>query len=211
MLTAQMLTGLVLAGGQGRRMQALQSADGNQVDKGLLSLGGQPLVAWQVQQLQPWTSALLINANTNLSQYAQYGPVLADDHSLPTNGGPLIGLLTALRHCGTSWLLCVPVDSPFLPADFAPRLLQAQQQNDQALAFYCRADRDYPLCLLIHVQAQDTLGPYIAAGERRVMPWLHQLGAQAVDFPPQQADAFMNINTPEDLRAAQARLSWACS
>src|SRR5699024_1958752 len=145
------------------------------------------------------------------SQPPRPGPVLADDHSMPTTARPVFAFLAALRHCGTSWPLCVPVDSPFLPAAFAPPLLQAQQQNDQALAFYCRADRDYPLCLLIHVQAQDTLGPYIAAGERRVMPWLHQLGALAVDFPPQQADAFMNINTPEDLRAAQARLSWACS
>jgi len=208
MIDKSQLTGAILAGGQARRMQSLaqQSGQGQKqneaIDKGLVHLAGRPLVAWQQELLQPAVNELIINANQNLERYAAYGRVVPDDDDLPAGQGPLIGLLSVLRHSRTPWVVAVPVDSPFLPADFIDRLGQAQQQHPACRLFYCRAERDYPLCLLAHVEAASGLADYIQAQGRRVMPWLGQYEAVAVEFGPQAAAAFTNINTPRDLEDA---------
>ena len=51
------MTGIVLAGGQGRRMGG--------VDKGLVELDGRPMVAHVLGRLAPQVADLLINANQN--------------------------------------------------------------------------------------------------------------------------------------------------
>lgn len=202
MISKTELTGAILAGGQARRMQSL--AEGSVIDKGLLELGGEPLVAWQYRQLMPWVDALIINANQNLEAYRPYGRIVPDDDDLPCAQGPMIGLLSILRHSPSPWVVVIPVDSPFLPADLIEQLLRAQSQQPERQVFYCRADRDYPLCLLLHVDVAPSLADYVLAGGRRVMPWLEKVGAVAVDFGPQASEHFTNINTPEDLQRAQA-------
>ena len=59
------ITGLILAGGLGRRMGG--------VDKGLTPLRGLPMVAWVLERLAPQVGELLINANQNLEQYRSFG------------------------------------------------------------------------------------------------------------------------------------------
>lgn len=208
------LTGAVLAGGQARRMQSIDLAQQEgadrlgtvPIDKGLLLLHGRPLVAWQQALLRPWVEDIMINANRHQTIYAQYGRVVADDADLPAQQGPLIGLLTILRHSVTPWVVVVPVDSPFLPEDFVPRLLQAQAHEPGRLAYYCRAQRDYPLCLLIHREAAVSLAADIHRGQRRVIPWLTQQSAGVVDFGGHAEGYFANLNTPADFKAAQMQL-----
>ena len=65
------ICGLVLAGGQGRRMGG--------VDKGLQLLQGRPLIQHVIDRLRPQVDSLLINANQNLERYAEFGcPVVSD-------------------------------------------------------------------------------------------------------------------------------------
>ena len=47
----------------------------------------------------------------------------------------------------------------------------------------------------------------VARGERRVGGFLRRHGAVAVSWPSEPADPFANINAPEDLAAAEARLA----
>jgi molybdopterin-guanine dinucleotide biosynthesis protein A len=65
------ITGVVLAGGQGRRMGG--------VDKGLVELAGRPLVARVIERLAPQVGALLINANQNVERYAALGHAVVRD------------------------------------------------------------------------------------------------------------------------------------
>jgi len=55
------VTGIVLAGGLGRRM----SADGQGVDKGLQPFRGRPMAQHAIERLAPQVAALIINANRN--------------------------------------------------------------------------------------------------------------------------------------------------
>ncbi|HLR30092.1 MAG TPA: molybdenum cofactor guanylyltransferase [Paenalcaligenes sp.] len=212
----QDLTGAILAGGQARRMQSLpvqeasatfMPSDDQPIDKGLLPLQERPLVAWQQKRLAPWVNEIIVNANQNSEQYTAYGRVVADDTDLPAQQGPLIGVLSVLRHSRTPWVVIAPVDSPFLPTDYVSRLLEAQSSGRGQLAYYCRAQRDYPLCLLIHRDTAQGLEKYIQSGQRRVIPWLEKIPAGVVDFGAQVDAHFANINTPADFEAARNQLS----
>src|SRR5512133_668846 len=102
------ITGVIFAGGQGRRMGG--------VDKGLVALDGRPLVAHVVERLAPQVGALVINANQNRDRYAAFAyPVVAD--VVPDFAGPLAGLHAGIAAAATPYIVTRPCDSQFLPLD----------------------------------------------------------------------------------------------
>src|SRR5689334_13651243 len=102
--TTGAITGVILAGGQGRRMGG--------VDKGLRPLRGRPMVAWVIERFAPQVSELLVNANQNLAAYAALGyRVIPDD--IAGFAGPLAGLHRALSEAAHDLVATAPCDSPF--------------------------------------------------------------------------------------------------
>ena len=185
--------GTILAGGQGRRM-------GGQ-DKALLPLAGRPLVAHVIDRLEPQVERLSLSANGDPTRLARFGlPVLPDQ---ATSQGPLSGLLAALDWAaplGATHLVTAPTDAPFLPPDLTPRLLLA---GDLALAR--SAGNDHPTFGLWPVTLRDDLRAFLASGEKpRVRAFADAHHAARADFPDD--GAFANLNTPEDLAQAEARL-----
>lgn len=190
------LTGLVLAGGRGRRL-------GGQ-DKGLLPLGRQPAVAWLLQALAPQTDALLISANRNLERYRAFGyPVIEDasgDHA-----GPLAGLLAGLEHCRTEYLLSVPCDAPLLAPDYARRMLAALQDAGARLCVAHDGARLQPVHLLLHRELAGSLRAALAAGQRKTRDWVLSLQPARADFSD-RPEQFLNMNTPEEQAQLHALL-----
>lgn len=213
------VTGLILAGGQARRMQAAGEqfggaagslmppqcrADWQGWDKGLMLLDGEPLVQHARRFLAPQTVRLLISANRYPGLYAQYGDVFGDDPDLGEAQGPLAGIASALARVQTPWLAVLPVDVPHPPRDLFIRLAAALRQEGHARVAFAStrqgdAGRDHPLCMLLRTDLQTDLRAFLQAGERRVMSWLERNGALRVCFEDGE-DAFRNINTPLDLR-----------
>ncbi len=108
------ITGVVLAGGQGRRMGG--------VDKGLVALAGQSLVSHVLARIAPQVAQVMINANRHQNEYAALGyPVISD--VVPGSAGPLAGFHAALRAASTPLVLMVPCDTPALPATLVNALL----------------------------------------------------------------------------------------
>src|SRR5687767_8689050 len=106
------VSGIVLAGGQGRRMGG--------VDKGLKALRGKPMVEWVLARLAPQVDEVVINANQNLEIYRKLGyPVVTDEIS--GFAGPLAGLHAGLKAAKHDLVVTVPCDSPFLPEDLVSR------------------------------------------------------------------------------------------
>jgi molybdopterin-guanine dinucleotide biosynthesis protein A len=204
------VTGLVLAGGEGRRMGGL--------DKGLQMLHGQPLAARALERLRPQVAGLMLSANRHLLQYAAWGhPVWPDERppGLPAAAeahlGPLVGLWTALQHCPTPWLVAVPCDLPDLPADLVARLCDAAGPQHMAVqapttAVEPEAGADpamapawrlHPACCLLHTSAAPALADYLRSGSRRLREGLAQLPLSTAVF--QDEAAFTNTNTLQDL------------
>ena len=59
------ITGVILAGGEARRMGG--------GDKGLVELCGKPLIEHALAALSPQVDTIIINANRNRDRYAAYG------------------------------------------------------------------------------------------------------------------------------------------
>jgi len=185
------VTGLVLAGGQGRRMGG--------VDKGLQVLRGRPMVEWVLDRLRPQVADVIINANQNQAEYARYGArVVADE--IGGFAGPLAGLHAGMKANVHPFLATVPCDSPFLPPDLVARLHAALVAKHADLAVAKTGDQPHPVFALVRESLAGHLAQFLGAGGRKIDAWYASLKVVEVPFDD-EAEAFSNINTRDELAA----------
>lgn len=190
------VTGLVLAGGRAQRMGG--------EDKGLIPLGGRPMIEHVLGALRPQVGPVLISANRNLDRYASFGhPVLPD-----TVGGflgPLAGVLSALECSTTDFLLTVPCDAPLLAPDLAGRMLDASVAVDAELVVAADGVRRHPVFLLLRAGVAPSLRAYLSGGGRKIDTWFARLRVAEADFSD-VPDTFVNVNDPRERQQVEARL-----
>ncbi len=184
------VSGIVLAGGQGRRMGG--------VDKGLQQLRGRPMVAWVLERLAPQVDEIIVNANQNLETYARFGHRVVPD-GIGGFAGPLAGLHAGLAAVARPLAVTVPCDSPFLPADLVSRLVGALAENDLAVAK--TGAQPHPVFSLVRRSVRGHLERFLASGGRKIDAWYATLRVVEVPFDD-EAEAFRNINTVEELKSA---------
>ncbi len=185
------ITGLILAGGQGRRMGG--------VDKGLRELRGRPMVAWVLDRFAPQVNEIVINANQNLDTYAKFGHrVVADE--IDGFAGPLAGLQCGLSTARYPLVATAPCDSPFLPADLVIRLKAALDEQQAQLAVARTGDQPHPVFCLCQREVLPHLTQFLTNGGRKIDAWYSTLRVVEVAFDD-EAEAFSNINTREELAA----------
>ena len=181
------LTGVILAGGQGRRMGGH--------DKGLLLLDGKPLYQHVLLRLSPQVDIVMISANRNIDRYQMSGCQVIQD-SVPDYPGPLGGILSALKVISSEWAVFCACDTPAVPLDYVQQLMQ---RKGEASAVWVRSQtRDHPTLSLIHRKVAVALEAYLQRGERRLMQFLLEQGGHAVQLNDDES-AFRNVNSPQDL------------
>lgn len=185
----QRITGVILAGGLGRRMGG--------VDKGLQLLNGRPLAQHVVERFAPQVDELLINANQNGERYAAFGHRVVPDQ-IPDFAGPLAGLHAALSAATHPLVATAPCDSPFLPADLVFRLFSALTAANADLAVARTFDQAHPVFCLCKREVLPHLTAFLESGERKFGRWYATLNSIEVRFDD-EAEAFENINTREEL------------
>jgi molybdopterin-guanine dinucleotide biosynthesis protein A len=184
------VSGIVLAGGQGRRMGG--------VDKGLQMLRGRPMVEWVLERFAPQVDEIVINANQNIAAYEKLGRrVVPDD--IGGFAGPLAGLHAGLKAAKHALVVTVPCDSPFLPADLVSRLKESLGKADLAVAK--TGAQPHPVFALMKREVRESLEAFLASGGRKIDAWYAALKVVEVAFDD-EADAFRNINTLEELKGA---------
>ena len=192
------VTGLLLAGGRGSRL-------GN-CDKGLHLFRGRPLAAWVCERLQPQVATVLINANRNLDQYAQFGHAVCSDQ-ISGFAGPLAGLHAGLLQADTEFVLTVACDSPFIPLDLAARLYAtlSAQAADIAIAATREPGKSalqpQPVFALVRKHLAADLSLYLESGQSKARLWMEGQRLALSYFPETQA--FTNINTEHELILAE--------
>jgi molybdopterin-guanine dinucleotide biosynthesis protein A len=190
------ITGLILAGGRGSRMGG--------VDKGLQSHRGTTLVQHTLERLRPQVGSVMINANRNLDVYATLGAPVRPD-ALADFPGPLAGMLAGLEHCDTAWLATVPCDTPDFPVDLVARLAHALVEADADIAMAATreegVERVQPVFCLLKATLRASLTAFLRSGQRKVDRWTAQHRCVQVVFD--DAEAFFNANTPEELAHLQ--------
>jgi molybdopterin-guanine dinucleotide biosynthesis protein A len=182
------VSGIVLAGGQGRRMGG--------VDKGLQLLRGRPMIEWVLERLAPQVSQVIVNANQNLERYEAYGHRVVRDE-IGGFAGPLAGLHAGLKAAAHPLVVTVPCDSPFLPDDLVKRLTAALTNHHLAVAK--TGDQPHPVFALMKRDVRESLEAFLAQGGRKIDAWYAALEVVEVPFDD-EAQAFRNLNTLEELR-----------
>ena len=192
------VTGVILAGGQARRM-------GGQ-DKGLVMLDGKPMVEIIIDIFKPQTAKLLINANRNHDRYSQYGLELVADE-LSGYCGPLAGMASALKKISTDYMVTAPCDSPFIPLDLVQRLADALENESTDISVAHDGERIQPVFCMLKKTLLQSLTDYLAAGERKIDRWFKQHDFAIADFSD-KPETFDNINTHEDVESALSKLRY---
>jgi molybdopterin-guanine dinucleotide biosynthesis protein A len=193
------VVGIILAGGLARRMGG--------GDKCLLPLAGKTLLQRTIERAQPQVVQLLLNANGNSLRFARTRlPVLAD---ASTNLGPLAGVLAGFSWMQAQapereWLLSFASDTPFFPHSLAQDLLNAAQSSSKKLVVACSKSQIHPVFALWHISLHKTLENQLATGQvPRLQDWMKAQNPVEIDFSAEPYDPFFNINTPQDLYAAE--------
>tara|TARA_R110002096_G_scaffold3529_1_gene17332 strand:- start:12035 stop:12634 length:600 start_codon:yes stop_codon:yes gene_type:complete len=190
------VTGVILAGGQARRM-------GGQ-DKGLVMLDGKPMIELIIDILKPQTAKLLINANRNHDLYSRYGLELVADE-LSGFCGPLAGMASALKIINTGYMVTAPCDSPFIPLDLVHRLSEPLKNKSVDISVAHDGERIQPVFCMLKKTLLQSLVDYLVAGDRKIDRWFEQHDFTMVDFSD-KPETFENINTHEDVQSALSKL-----
>ncbi len=179
------ITGLILAGGAGRRMGGL--------DKGWLPYRDRPLISYAMECLGPHVRELLISANRSQQRYQALGCEVVGDLA-PGFQGPLRGMEAGWLACSHDWMAFAAVDCPHLPADLVPRLWALRQEYPLVLA--SDSHGMIPVIGLMHRQIFPALRKYLADGGLRTGAFL---GSHPHALLPLGDGESTNINRPMDM------------
>lgn len=200
--------GVILAGGQSRRMGG--------GDKGLLPLAGQPMLAHVIKRLRPQVEMLALNANGDPRRFSEFNlPVIAD----PIEGfaGPLAGVLAGMNwaasaHPELSHIVTAAGDTPFFPESLVERLIVAAKNNAHGVVLAGSGGHRHPVFGLWPVELRNDLATWLAETETyKVLAWVQRHDNAVAEFPLHNTksgpvDPFFNVNTQEDLDAAETSL-----
>jgi molybdopterin-guanine dinucleotide biosynthesis protein A len=186
------ITGIVLAGGLGRRM----SDDGSGTDKGLRTFRGRPMASHVIGRLAPQVGPVAINTGRDDAAWRAFGLPLVPDE-IGGFAGPLAGLHAALGWARTPWVVTAPCDTPFLPLDLVSRLARAAAGTGARIAVARTGSQPHPVFALVDRTLRDDLAAFLGSGRRRIDAWYAPLPVVEVDFGDDAP--FRNINTADDL------------
>ncbi|RCS25863.1 molybdenum cofactor guanylyltransferase MobA [Phyllobacterium salinisoli] len=203
--------GVILAGGRAQRMGG--------GDKGLMLLGGQPLVARVIERLRPQLQHLIINANGDPARFYQFGLPVVED-AIAGHQGPLAGVQAAMRYAShmddasrPSHIVTVAADTPFFPTDLVARLTRQLKEPDN-IVLAVSGGNIHPVFGLWPIALENDLAAFLVSGEKpKVSVWAKRHGITEVEFDPLETgtglavDPFFNINTQEDLAQAEQLLT----
>jgi molybdopterin-guanine dinucleotide biosynthesis protein A len=171
-------------------------------------LVGKTLLQRTIERAQPQVTKLLLNANGNSLRFARTKlPVVAD--VFPNNCGPLAGIHAALRwmqkdNPDSEWLASFASDTPFFPTDLVAQLLANANEQHAQLIVATSKGRAHPVFALWHASLTEKIAEQLKTGEvPRLQDWVKQQKVIEVDFAAETHDPFFNINTPQDLYAAE--------
>jgi molybdopterin-guanine dinucleotide biosynthesis protein A len=192
--------GLVLAGGQARRMGG--------GDKALIRIGEATILERALAAIRPFCAEIILNANGDPRRFAAYGlPVIPD--VVPDFAGPLAGILSGLEWAAANrpdieWMVSVPGDCPFLPGDLVPQLHATRVAQGKPLASAQSGEWRHPVVGLWPVALRgDLRQAVVTEGMRKIEVWTARHGIAIAQWPDTPVDPFFNVNTPEDAARAE--------
>lgn len=199
--TKSHICAVILAGGKATRMGG--------GDKCLQKIGGKTLLEATLARLRPQVSQVVLNANGDADRFAEYGlPVAAD--SLPGHAGPLAGLLAGMtwahhNAAQCTHLLSIAGDTPFFPKTLAADLAHALRERGADIAVASSDRRMHPVFGLWSLDlVKDLEKALVEENIRKIRFFMNRHTSVTYDYAVRPFDPFFNINTPDDIKQAEA-------
>jgi molybdopterin-guanine dinucleotide biosynthesis protein A len=188
------LRGLVLAGGASRRMGQ---------DKAALAYHGRPQLDWTRELLARHCEQVFVSIRRGQQDDpARRGQAVIVDAA--DGIGPIAGIAAAqAAHPAHAWLV-LACDLPFLNDACLERLVGARGAQPVVAYASSHDGLPEPLCAIYEPASAAGIRDSIASG--RNCPRKYILGTGVALLAPHDPSALDNINTPDDLHAAAARL-----
>ncbi|MGB0664043.1 MAG: molybdenum cofactor guanylyltransferase [Pontibacterium sp.] len=187
------LSGLVLAGGAGRRMLGR--------DKGLMPYKGQPLVAYATKLLSANALPVTVSHNRSSIHYQALGVSRVCDQQAGFLG-PLQGLNTALAYIKTTQphvthVVTLPCDTPHFDSAALNALIEQAKANPQAWVVAQTPSGLHPIHGVFPLNELHRLEVFIATGKRRLMAAMSEFEVVKVLLPEAK---LKNVNYLRQLR-----------
>ncbi len=186
------ITAIILCGGKGSRM--------GHKNKGLLELGGKPLIQRTIERLPETVTEILVSANADVDSYRSLGyTVIVDELS---DCGPLAGILACSKKAKGETLYVTACDTPFLTASTVSKLCQVIESGTSNLAMASDGSGIHHLCFASNKKILPSIENYLKKGNRRVKDWqaLHQ--PAILRITDEKSREFLNINSEHEWHSA---------
>lgn len=196
------ILGVILAGGQSRRM-----GGGH---KGLIKLRGQSLCSHVIDRFNSQVDSIILNVNTDKQLFLQYDLPLVSD-SIDGFAGPLAGVLAGMDWAsknGYEYIVTAAADTPFFPLNLVKRLTYERKNNSSSIVLASTPDGNnsqsiHPTFGLWEVSLREDLRNSLNEGIRKMVKWTARHQSSSCLFTEGKFDRFFNINTPEDIFLAE--------
>jgi molybdopterin-guanine dinucleotide biosynthesis protein A len=191
-------TALIFAGGRATRLGG--------VNKGLLDVGGTPIVERILASLGPLVDERVLLTN-DAALADQANVRLVFDPS--PHAGVLAALAAGLQATDADLCIAVACDMPFVSRRLFEHMLVVQQRQDADVVIPRTTGFLEPMHAIYRRQTTlQAINAALARGEQRMISYLSAVRVQEIDeaewrqLDP-QGTAFFNVNTPEDLAEAR--------
>jgi len=183
-------TGIILAGGLGKRFGG--------INKALIQFFDKPLIEHVIDALRPQVNQILISANRNILELSYFGYSVIEDNL--KNSGPLGGIESLIDHVTTDLVIVTTCDTMHIPENFVIELETSRTKNKADIAI---AKTDKGIQRLNFSTTKETLSgarDFLKTGNLTVAQWQNKVNACEVRFSStERLLPLYNINTPEDL------------
>lgn len=184
-------------------------------DKGLVNLRGDPMVSYVIDAMLGLVDEIVISVakgqSSKYDEYAEIGFEIVEDG---TPGiGPLEGMSCALNVARGDYVLVSPCDTPFLKPSICQMLLSKASGRDGAVPIIKEKFEPVHGAFKKAVAAK-AFDAALAKGKRKPSDAYGKLDIAFVDESALRGidpvlESFWNLNTPEDLRLAEAKVGEA--
>ena len=183
------ITGIVLAGGENRRMGR---------NKALVEWRGKRLIDWVFDAIGPLCTQIILSSNEPLP--VRHGIITVADRY--KNIGPAAGIESGLFHSTTHQNIVVSCDTPMLNAEFFEYLLSKHQDKEISIPIHDGINE--PMIGIYSKAVQPVFEAAIKAGNTKPPAIIRSCLYQEVPVNKElnfyHPDMFLNLNSPEDLK-----------
>jgi molybdopterin-guanine dinucleotide biosynthesis protein A len=194
------LAAFILAGGRSVRMGT---------EKALVSFQGRRLIECMVERAHEVTPNVRIVGSK--AKFAEFAPVVED---IFRECGPLGGIHAALRASAAELNLMLAVDMPFVSPELLRYLVERARSSDAIVTVPGYEGRSQPLCAVYRSAFADTAENALENGRYKIDTLFAVARTDVIREDELKSrgfeeNMFRNLNTPEELRAAQGQRPFA--